>query len=528
MCKKIGSPSTPCNSKALPGEGKPVDQAKHQGCSIRIISIKEKDNEKGDEYKQSGAEICVKSLSEVLVIKYEVKACSMSVSLWIEFDPANKVHADFYKTYEGKGVLSPKVVTIVTGEIKNPGIYEVLWDGRDKTSDHRILLSGTYKVRVQGLHEVLRKDETTIKIMPPFSCNYGIHYPSNTTKKEIDHATTVQKKLKDGTAFIPDSSVAITAFEAWTGMKDAAVNVVSGHSNPFLLAFYPEESKPGKPVHYTRKKTSYLLTIDRPNPPPAKPKADIDNSVFIPEEPANALRDVFLSILAGCRASNEIMLIQQRLKELSVSFHPKGIDGKHGPKTTKALAAWQKWENVTPADGTKNEATLNKLAVDKLLDEKKQTREVQKKLTNFSKSYDPGKVDGVWGDHTEDAITNYQEDHSPPLEINSLPDNKTLKHLHPAGTLEGKVHDIAEAFTLLGCNLVLGFIKKVSFSSAEKWHIHFWNQLAAGSGVNDAAAEARELCGSRRSKELEYLLYSRSGVDNNSTLHPARHGKDMV
>jgi len=452
----------------------------------------------------------------------------MSVTLWIEFDPGNKVHSDFYKTYEGDGVISPRVVLVVSGETKQPGIYEALWDGRDQTSDHRILLAGTYKVRIQGLHDVVRVDQVTIKIKPPFAHNYGIHYPRNTSKKEVGHAEVKQQALKDGTAFLSDSSCSTPALKAWKFIRNAAIGVVAGHSGPSALHFYPEENRPGKAVAFKRKKGSVILSRDKPHPPPAVPKADIDNSVFLPEEPRNALRDVFLMVLAGCRAGNEVWLIQVRLKQLSEAFDPSGVDGKHGPKTTKALAKWQAWEHVEPVDGTKNPATLARLRVDPALDEGEQTEQVQQKLTEISIRYNPGEADGVWGSRTEAAITHYQRDHNPPLELTSLPDSPTLKHLHPIGSFGGEVRNIAEAFTILGANLVVGFIKTVSFKGAEKWHMNFWDNVATGLGVTDAAETARMGCGVQMRKELDYKVYNYSLVDKNSTVHPARHGRDMV
>jgi len=67
----------------------------------------------------------------------------------------------------------------------------------------------------------------------------------------------------------------------------------------------------------------------------------------------------------------------------------------------------------------------------------------------------------------------------------------------------------------------------VSFEGAEKWHMHFWDLAVQGSGIDDAAQQARLLCGARRFAELEYTLYTYAGVDRNTLLHPARHGRDM-
>lgn len=519
MSNKVGSPVESC-----PGKTARVGDPKHKNCTIKILSIKEPG---GDEYKDCKISIHIKSLNKPLHIKYEVKVCTMKVTLWIEYDPANKVHSDFYKSYQGKGVTGKRVVVVLQGETKAPGTYEVVWDGRDKTRDHRILLDGTYTVHIQGLHEVTRKDKTTIKFQPPFSCNYGIHYHKSkydlhSSKKEIEHARDKQKKLKDGTAFDSDSSVTEPALFAWDMMRISAVIVAELHSNPSGIVFYPEKSTAGYPAYYKKSKNSLISTFD-----PKGKELDYDNSVYLGSEPADALRDVFLMVMSGCRTGNETLAIQRRLNKLSKKFDPRWVDGKHGPKTTAALKEWQKWEGIQPDDGTKNPATLAALKIDPTLTEKKQTREVQKKLKSFSRRYNPGKTDGIWGDKTKRALTNYQEDHTPELDVNSLPDKKTMKHLKLDGSKGALERSLVEAFIKRGCNIVFGFKRKVSFVGAEKWLINFWNQVAGGSGIDDAATEAKTMCGRKYAKELAYNLKTRTGVDKNATLHPARHGRDI-
>lgn len=519
MGRKIGCPVENCGG----AKGTGTFSATHTKCGIRILSIKEQDRADGDEYKDSQAEIPVKRLYRPLLIKYEVKACSMTVTLWVEFDPGNLVHAGFYQAYRGKGISVPRVAVVVRGEAKNPGVYDALWDCRDQTEDHRILLYGSYKVRILGLEDVTHKDETSIKIMPPLAWNYGIHYAGNTTKKPVEGARDAQKALADGTGFLSEASVSSPALTAWMGWQESAVGVFDGHSNPFAIAFYSEESQPGKPAVF---KKSHQSVITEGKNIPGK-GLDDTNCVEFPSEPPNALRDVFFILLAGCRGGNDVLAVQMQLKRRSKLFNPGAIDGKHGPKTTAALQSWQKGEKIEPADGTKNNATLAALGVDPSLREKDQTIEVQKKLKNFSKRYDPGPDDGIWGEHTERALTHYQEDHSPPLEVNSLPDKPTLHHLNVDDSTGVGARNVAETCTMRGCNLAFGFVNKVSFVTGEKWHIAFWKFAAAGSGIDDAASEAKSLCGALASKELEYKIYARDGVDPNSTLHPARHGRDM-
>lgn len=108
-----------------------------------------------------------------------------------------------------------------------------------------------------------------------------------------------------------------------------------------------------------------------------------------------------------------------------------------------------------------------------------------------------------------------------------MPDKKTLKHLKIDGSKGAVDRDLVEAFVKRGCNIVLGLKRRVSFNGAEKFQINFWNQLAEGSGIDDGATEARTMCGRKYARELEYNLKTRTGVDRNETLHPARHGRDM-
>jgi peptidoglycan hydrolase-like protein with peptidoglycan-binding domain len=359
------------------------------------LSIKEQDNDDGSEYKDSAAEISVKNLIKPLRIQYEVKLCAMDVTLWVEFDAGNAIHSKFYTAFDGNGINSPRVVIVVNGEAKSPGTYEALWDGRDQTADHRILLAGTYNVRILGLEDLTHKDATTIKVMPPFGWNFGIHYAGNTTKKEVMAARDAQKSLADGTSFVSEASLSSTAVDAWNDLQISAVGVISGHSNPFSLCLYSEESQPGKPAAFHKSKESVIAMGQ------AKKPLDVDNSVNLKNEAANALRDEFLIVLAGCRASNEVLAVQMQLKQRSKDFNPGPIDGKHGPKTTAALQHWQEWEHIEPADGTKNDTTLAAMGIDPGLSEQDQTREVQKKLKNYSHRYDPGEADGQWGPKTE-------------------------------------------------------------------------------------------------------------------------------
>jgi hypothetical protein len=518
MGKKIGSPVVDCKPECSSSGGM------HKNCGIKILSIKEQDVQDGEEYKDSAHEIAVKSLKKPLLIRYEVKACSMKVTLTVEYDPGNQIHAKFYKAYDGKGITVPKVALVVKGEVRSPGKYEAKWDGRDQTADHRILLEGTYKMRILGLEDVIHKDKTTIKYMRALAWNHGVNYGKTSSKKAIETARDSQKSLVDGTALWAEASMSSSGYVAWGHYRISAVGAFGGHANAFALAHYTEENQPGKTaVHNWRKET--MITTESLS----KWGKDLDasNSVALSGQPKDALRDVFLLVLAGCYTGNEVMNVQIALARLSKRLNPGSIDGVHGERTTKALKHWQEWEKVQPADGTRNKATLSALGLHTDLDEGKEVRAVQTKLKNFSTRYDPGKLDGLWGPRTEAAVTHYQEDHSPPLEVTGLPDRPTLQHLGVTDSSGAEGLNVAKDFMQRGCNLVLGFVKNIPFSLTEGWHTAFWDLAAKGYGIDDAAAKARSRCGALASKDMEYRIYARDGVSKNATLQPARYGRDL-
>lgn len=513
--RTVGSPVITCSHANHEN-----NDSDHSDCAIEIISIVDPLADE-DEFKNSENEILVKTFNDELRITYEVKACTMQVTLWIEYDAANTVHSNFYDKYDGNGVVGRRIVVLLEGENKVPGRHHIIWDCRDITNDHRILLAGTYKVRIQGLHEITLNSQTNITVSHPPANNFGIHYHKGShlesTKEEVDNATDKQQQLHDGTSYGSSAQFDCIAAGIWNEIITSAIVSTSTHSNPFALIFYPEESVPGRRARYDEDKRSFI----------SLESANSDDKHIGIRGASNSLRDMFLAILAGCRSGNDTYGIQDRLRLLSRSFNPGRADGDFGKKTKEALKQWQIWEDLEPKDGSFTTETLNALNVDSSLQGDELNTEIQKKLKNYSKRYFPGKRDGKWGRKTETALTHYQEDHSPPLEVNSLPDTKTLRHLSLDSSEGGTDVNMVEAFSKRGCNIVLGFKKSVTFGAAEKWHIHFWNILAEGTGIDHAATDAIIECGSRYYEELDYTLVTRDGVDKNETLHPARFGKDI-
>lgn len=502
-----------------------TDKDQPPTCSISIVSIKpDLDDPLSSEYKGGGKEIFVKSLgSNKVKFQYEVKEHTQTVTMWIEYDPGNAVHSSFYGGYAGKGVAPPKVAKLVMGESRDPGKHVAEWDGRDDTDDHRILLEGTYKVKIEGVDSHGKKtDETTIKMPRVGAFNYGIFYfGENKTKKETDNATARQKSLTDGTAYTSTAKYDDNGANALSAWQDCGVAYWSGHANAHTIFF---ESVAGANVVPKPGDKTFLTDLDFPKKSPS----DLSNSSSLRGQDPACFRDLLLLVLNGCNTANFTQTLQERLKSISKQLFPGPIDGKHGPKTTAALKFWQEWEGIGLANGQKNPETLSVMKIDPSLSEEDQTKAVQTKLKTLSKSYDPGTVDGKMGQHTQDAIAAYQAEHN--ISPSGLPDWDTLRSLRLEGGEGDGGHvatDFGQECLNRGLNIVVGFQHKVSFRSAEKWGIAYWDQLATGVGIEDAAAAAKSLVGVPLNKDLDYLVRGREGVDTNCTVHPARYGRDL-
>src|SRR5689334_10127981 len=97
-----------------------------------------------------------------------------SAKLTVEYDPGSQVHADFYGAYSE--LTAPVVATLPLPPAA--GLHDVVWNGRDSTPDHRILLAGTYKLRLRGDggNGIAVEEVHEIEIAPPRAWNYGLNY----------------------------------------------------------------------------------------------------------------------------------------------------------------------------------------------------------------------------------------------------------------------------------------------------------------------------------------------------------------
>jgi peptidoglycan hydrolase-like protein with peptidoglycan-binding domain len=108
----------------------------------------------------------------------------------------------------------------------------------------------------------------------------------------------------------------------------------------------------------------------------------------------------------------DVKALQEALIELD--FKPGAADGVFGIYTESAVRAFQTWANIDEVDGVVGEDTWEKLDHANKDDPtvKKGSREVavrgvQRRLIELG--FDPGEIDGDFGDKTEAAVKAFQE-----------------------------------------------------------------------------------------------------------------------
>ncbi len=104
--------------------------------------------------------------------------------------------------------------------------------------------------------------------------------------------------------------------------------------------------------------------------------------------------------------------LQEALIELD--FKPGAVDGVFGVYTESAARAFQTWANVDEADGIVGEMTWEKLDEANKDDptlkngaHEVAVRGVQRRLIQLG--FDPGEIDGRFGDKTAAAVKKFQE-----------------------------------------------------------------------------------------------------------------------
>jgi peptidoglycan hydrolase-like protein with peptidoglycan-binding domain len=157
----------------------------------------------------------------------------------------------------------------------------------------------------------------------------------------------------------------------------------------------------------------------------------------LPDRPVLTDLPVKETLEMGASGAN-VMELQKKLKALG--FDPGPADGVFGPSTEAAVIALQCSEDLL-ADGIVGPKTL---AVLKMLTEQgtaelpllrvgstgPNVEELQKKLASLG--FDPGPIDGIFGEQTEEAVLHFQE--SKDLETNGVvgPQTRAALDLQPA------------------------------------------------------------------------------------------------
>jgi peptidoglycan hydrolase-like protein with peptidoglycan-binding domain len=479
---------------------------------VEILAIKD---ENPTEYHGGKEMVNLKILQyidEQLEIDFKVMGLKQKINVWVEYKPS-KIHDNFYNQYKGNDFSPPRVANIIIDQWYEPGKYYVKWDGRDSTNHLRLLIAGDYRVVIEGKTATWSKtDKTTLKVDKPEAYLYGIHYQrggsSESSKKSVEHVEKKVKSLKDGSGFDATSYLDRQAIGVVEDMKQAALSYHIGHSGPFVIVLYSVEG--GK---FKKKNQTYLYLYGTANdhPPP---------NACIQAQPEGCFKDMFLAVFNGCRAGNEVSMLQWRLK----SFNPGPIDGKHGERTTKALRNFQTANSIAPNDGTKNAITLLWFGLsEEKLSERKTTRKIQRKLKSYSVRRISKK--GVMNNETRRALKNYQRDH-PRLNVTGKPDEKTLKALNLGDlqSMSSLPRNVADAMRYKGADITVGFIHSVRVDYAKEWARKFWNNLANGQGIRTAGKSALSDINARLHMHVRFRVYARDGISMESTMHPARHG----
>ncbi|MBD3179363.1 MAG: hypothetical protein GF417_07015 [Candidatus Latescibacteria bacterium] len=480
----------------------------NQKAGIEITAVTDQD---GTDYMNGREEAPLKVLDFIekqVVIKFGVTGVKQEVDLHIEYK-SSSIHDDFYKQYKKGEFEPPKVASLIKKKMYEPGEHQLLWNGRDDTPDKRLLLAGDYRIVIAGrLWLWNKKHQVDFKVGKPDAYNYGVHYKKKgkmeSSKKDVGYAEKGLKSLKDKTGYMVYSQFDRHAMEAVEEMKSAAVVYFSGHSGPIVMVFHGKEG--GK---FSEKDKSRLFMYRV-----AKMKK---NDAAIRTEKAGVFKDMLFMMINGCRAVNEVRTYQGMVYH----FNPRGVDGKHGTNTTEALMRFQGCHGIKPADGKKNPATLKWFNISENLDEKKQTRAIQKVLTGIF----AGKPDGKLGTRTRKSIRNYQKAH-PELNVTGELDEATLKALHIGDKRSGFQipRNIADAMGFKGADITMGFIHKVGWDIAMEWAKAFWDDLSKGKGINTAASNAQASVDHRKRKQFDYKIYALEGISQETTLHPARYG----
>ncbi len=171
---------------------------------------------------------------------------------------------------------------------------------------------------------------------------------------------------------------------------------------------------------------------ERPTFPGKLPAGDVTTAppAKVEEKPAVHITGVLRQGSKG----PEVKQLQERLVELG--FDPGEPDGIFGPDTEAAVEDFQECEGLS-IDGIAGPQTLNALALEVDLEQKPAAGvlrcgsrgpmvvKLQKRLAELG--FDPGPIDGIFGQDTEAAVFDFQQDRD--LEADAIAGPMTFKAL---------------------------------------------------------------------------------------------------
>lgn len=485
--------------------------------AVQIVDVRDAANVS---YAGSAELVDVKEHGE-LTIQLAVTAGQPTLRLWIEY-AASPILEEFYSGY---ALPAPQVAQLLE-ERRAAGLHRVPFDGRDTTEDRRILLPGEYVLKVEADFGggVVRRDETTLSVAYPQAWNHGMDYTSHKGVKqdslrEADHATAAQGSLHDGTCYIARTESSATGAEAAAQFAKSGVAHFGNHANPEDLAFVK-----GKSLHSDITQRFHSWGPD---------------DMVLVKAPRDYFRDLMLLVLAGCRAGNEIYMVQSRLHfSIAPRLDPKGIDGVIGDNTRVALATYKKVRALQPEDDTLDAPLFDALGIAPQPSAEQpgeeSIKDVQRALTRLSRDLAlrvrPGKkresaVDGKYGPDTERAIENFQR--AAGLEVNGVPDEPTIERLRLDDDRPAQ-RNVAETIMNLGADVTLGWETTVMGDECEAWAEGFWGTLAEGGTLAEAhEAGLGALSRAGRARMRPVKLYSKLAEPEQLKIVPARYGRGV-
>lgn len=479
---------------------------------------------------------------DVVKVHYTLRGRVTKVRIAVAHDPDSELHRRFYGEYRE---LAPGEVVVLYDGPQLPGSHELKWDGRDGTKDRRILLAGTYTLRVVLDTELgSREVQTVIHIAAPRAWNYALDTAKPVVRRnrqngstergvikesslvEASHAYQAQRALSDGTHFRGELTSTAAAREALGFMRRAAVSYFGAHSHPMGLVF--ENAVDGSQTSWLG-----LVMMGGEHSP-----ITID-TVSLKELPPDAFRDVFLVVLGGCRAGNVAFAPQQILLTTSRRVDPGTTSGHKDASTNKAIQRYRQLVGL-PTGTDIDESLLASLGVTATppYDAKTAVRTVQVALSVLSTllvpDTDPKEAakgrnvaSGIWGGASQLAMITYQGKVG--LNPTGFPDAATLTRMGLGPETPIK-ENVAQTLVDKGAEIVVAFEDFTNFDPMERWSETFWQLLSGGATIKEAIAQA-----SRAAQAVPHdfthvaRVFARDvTAAEQATLLPARYGRGAL